>query len=381
MLMNMPHNPFLLLHGLAMLALVTMSYGLVVRKIAPVLSKGLAVGVAFGLGTGVAMADPFMLLPGINLDNRGVLVALAGPFGGPLAALASAAVAMGFRLWMGGPEAIVGCLGIGFAASAGVVFVRFFPRRHGGYRLGPLAILATAGSLNGLSILLMPSVDYPSLWNGWLLWVLASNWVGIVLFGQFLSAEGARIHATRLLEREATIDPLTHLPNRRKFDASTAPIFQQSRRTGRPVALLMIDVDRFKQVNDTWGHDVGDRMLREVAEKVEDSVRRHDIVARYGGEEIVVMMPAADRREAAVIAERIRARVDEEVFHRSRATGNVTVSIGAAVADGRTAEFGPLFKAADEALYRAKREGNNRVVVAEDAPPPPASEAEVGLAA
>jgi two-component system cell cycle response regulator len=126
----------------------------------------------------------------------------------------------------------------------------------------------------------------------------------------------------------------------------------------------MFDIDHFKTVNDTYGHGVGDEVLREVANRTNRNLRNFDLVARYGGEEFIVVMPDTDRDAAYQVAERLRRRVGEETFSVSDQVGEITVtiSIGVAVVDGMGDTAEAILKRADDALYMAKRSGRNRTV-------------------
>ena len=161
----------------------------------------------------------------------------------------------------------------------------------------------------------------------------------------------------------AVTDGLTGLHNRRYLDNHLGGLFAND--TPRPpqVAALLLDIDRFKSINDTMGHDAGDEVLRTFAERVRLHTRPVDIVARYGGEEIVVLLPEAGLAEAQTIAERIRERVEAMPFPVQKATRSipVTVSIGVAVRQATDTGPGDLIKRADLALYRAKANGRNRV--------------------
>lgn len=172
-----------------------------------------------------------------------------------------------------------------------------------------------------------------------------------------------RSHLQRV-EREATTDPLTGLANRRQFDFVLRRLATASVEHGRPLALLVVDIDRFKQFNDAHGHDVGDVVLRLVARQIRDAVRQDDLPARYGGEEFAVLMPGADLRAPAAVAERLRASVASRRLRSrddGRDLGTVTLSVGAA--QYRPGEpLDVFFRRADAALYTAKRSGRNRVV-------------------
>ncbi len=174
-------------------------------------------------------------------------------------------------------------------------------------------------------------------------------------------------HANAQLETRSNTDPLTGLYNRRYLEDHLAAFWDESALMAAPIAALMIDIDLFKKVNDTFGHQEGDRCLVAVAQEIARSLRRkQDFVARYGGEEFVVLI-AADEAEALASAERIRLRISELVipgFGFSRQQF-VTVSIGVAVMYPAMSDATPgaLIAAADTALLSAKRTGRNRVVV------------------
>jgi len=164
----------------------------------------------------------------------------------------------------------------------------------------------------------------------------------------------------------AVMDQLTGLHNRRYLDSRLSTLFDESALRARALSLLVLDVDRFKAVNDSWGHDAGDEVLREFADRIRGCIRGIDLVARMGGEEVVVVLPDTALEAAQIIAERIRKRVEDEPFaiQRGQRTISVTVSIG--VASRRAGEAGPveMMKRADEAVYRAKAAGRNRVIAA-----------------
>jgi len=168
------------------------------------------------------------------------------------------------------------------------------------------------------------------------------------------------------LERLSVTDPLTGLANRRRLMAELEREVRRSSRLGRRFAVAMLDVDHFKNFNDTFGHPAGDELLKRLAKALQDLVRDVDTAARYGGEEFLVILAEARAGEAERVAERIRVRLSEEQFEPQGGAAAVgaTVSIGLAEfpADGTSPEA--LIAAADQALYRAKEGGRNRVIVA-----------------
>jgi len=178
-----------------------------------------------------------------------------------------------------------------------------------------------------------------------------------------LSAALARAFAFEQAENQANIDALTGLPNRRYLEellANGGP----RRRALDQLGALMIDLDHFKRLNDRYGHATGDRVLRAVGERISAAVRAEDTPARYGGEEFAVVLRRATAEQAVEIAERIRTQIADIPPSEMGTAERITVSVGAAVAEVRAGEVPILLAAADEALYQAKRQGRNRVVLA-----------------
>jgi diguanylate cyclase (GGDEF)-like protein len=171
-------------------------------------------------------------------------------------------------------------------------------------------------------------------------------------------------HLMDLLAKRALIDGLTGLANRASLEQRLAQELSLSRRTKRPLACVMLDVDHFKKVNDTYGHAFGDEVLRSVAQTLMSGCRTEDLVARYGGEEFALLLPNTGGVGAAELAERLREAVASiPVTHRDTPV-NVTCSFG--VSEWPRAVEPSLVEAADKALYQAKQSGRNRVVSALD---------------
>jgi diguanylate cyclase (GGDEF)-like protein len=172
-----------------------------------------------------------------------------------------------------------------------------------------------------------------------------------------------RERAEAQLARIALLDALTGLGNRRQFDATLGIEWTRARRSGRPLAMLMIDVDNFKAYNDRYGHPAGDAILSIIGETIAANVRGGELGARYGGEEFAVILPETPAPEAFLVAERIRTAVfDRGIPHAGGDALVVTLSVGvaASVAPLSEDEPGALVRKADRALYRAKAGGRNR---------------------
>ena len=165
------------------------------------------------------------------------------------------------------------------------------------------------------------------------------------------------------LEQAALTDGLTGMQNRRYFDDALKEYLGEFKRIGKPIGLLVLDLDHFKMVNDTHGHDVGDEVLREVAGCLKNFTRYHDIAARLGGEEFAVVAPNMDMEGLSKFAERIRRAVSDLVIQSGNVRLKVTTSIGVAVWDGKEEADG-FYRRADRMLYQAKRLGRNRVCAA-----------------
>jgi two-component system, cell cycle response regulator len=165
------------------------------------------------------------------------------------------------------------------------------------------------------------------------------------------------------LEHEALTDGLTGMHNRRYFDDAMAEYLDQFRKIDKPIGLMILDLDHFKKVNDTYGHDVGDEVLRQIARCLQEFTRYHDVVARLGGEEFAVVAPNMSRESLFKLADRIRHAISSLNIKSGNVTLRVTMSIGLAIWDHKeTAE--ELYKRADMQLYQAKRTGRNRVCAA-----------------
>lgn len=176
-------------------------------------------------------------------------------------------------------------------------------------------------------------------------------------------AEQLRANVTQSMEMAIT-DALTGLYNRRYMESHLDTLVTTSAQRGKSISLLLMDIDFFKAVNDTHGHDVGDDVLRELARRIRRAIRGIDMTCRLGGEEFVIVLPDADMVRACAIAERVREMVGREPFPVSSTglTLDITISVGVAVLESAADTADTILKRADRALYQAKRDGRNRVV-------------------
>jgi diguanylate cyclase (GGDEF)-like protein len=157
-------------------------------------------------------------------------------------------------------------------------------------------------------------------------------------------------------------DELTGLANRRSFFSQCKDEFKRAQRYRVPFSLLMLDIDEFKKINDTYGHDAGDQMLQCIAHTLRNKIREIDLLARLGGEEFGILLPNTKAEDASCLAERLRLAVEEQTCSAQESEMKVTVSIGITTFRDDMQNFEDVLKIADSAMYLAKNGGRNRIV-------------------
>ncbi len=179
---------------------------------------------------------------------------------------------------------------------------------------------------------------------------------------------GAMQEEIKEIDDKANTDSLTQVSNRRRFDSFLSQSLLDASVSDQPVSMIICDVDYFKKFNDTWGHQVGDQVLRFVASTLRNNAKGKDLVARYGGEEFAIVLPETPLANARAVAESMRAAIENTKLHKKttkESLGSITASFGVAEFDGTMSEA-ELLQFADDALYQAKRNGRNQVVVAKN---------------
>ena len=163
------------------------------------------------------------------------------------------------------------------------------------------------------------------------------------------------------LEKEVLLDELTQISNRRSYDLQIKECLREYKRTSKRFSLILIDIDHFKKINDNYGHKAGDKCLKEIAQRIKSTLRKSDFLARYGGEELIVILSGCDSKRAQNIAEKIRRRIENTRFYYHDETIPVTVSLGVTEVMPSDTEPEAPFIRVDEAMYRAKKGGRNKV--------------------
>ncbi|MEW6431947.1 MAG: GGDEF domain-containing protein [Myxococcota bacterium] len=219
---------------------------------------------------------------------------------------------------------------------------------------GSRVVVKDLGSTNGTFVNDEQIDDEHRLRNGDLIKI------GRTVF-KFIASNNIEASYHDEIYRLTTVDGLTQVSNRRYFEDTLDRELSRCRRYHRSLSLVLVDVDHFKKINDTWGHLAGDAVLKEVATTIRSRIRREDVIARYGGEEFALLLPEIDLKGATAMAEKVRKLVEKHRFAFDGEQIPVTVSCGVAALAKRTETGATLIKRADEKLYEAKDGGRNRV--------------------
>lgn len=238
-----------------------------------------------------------------------------------------------------------------------------FPRTH---RQEASEILQEMGGGNRTELLRLPLVFEERLLGMLWLWGKGLSKADLPIMSIFAKQVGISLERARLFEEVQSLaltDPLTGLQNRRSLFELGKVEFARAHRMDRAFCCMMLDADHFKNINDTYGHLIGDRVLKEFAKRCKASVREVDLVGRYGGEELIILLPETDRGLALQAAERLRASIAATPIRIAEKEIPLTVSIGVAAKDEHTLHLETLIARADQAMYIAKHRGRNRVAI------------------
>ena len=184
--------------------------------------------------------------------------------------------------------------------------------------------------------------------------------LGVISNQVAVSIENAKMY--KKMEEMATTDGLTELPNHRTFQARLSEMLHRAERHGKPVSMILTDIDKFKSVNDTYGHPIGDAVLKCISAVLADQIRKVDLAARYGGEEFAIVLEETDGQGARLFCERVRQEIASHVMSSDKGSFRVTLSLGIATYPDSGQEKQILIERADQALYAAKEGGRNRTV-------------------
>ncbi|WP_160011143.1 MULTISPECIES: GGDEF domain-containing protein [unclassified Rhizobium] len=349
-----------LFRSIAYSSLVILAYSVAIRVSRSEFRCNLLVGCLFGVVSVATLTDPVHFGGGISYDGRVAVLALAYTFAGAVGSTITLLVACGCRLLSDGQSANAEIVAILATTLIGYVIAvmaerRFSWRFSRSFTLAliapwPMMFSVWQGGSVSLTVFLEIALPF-----------VAINAIGIMLLYDLLSNERKRWALFQALERDAAVDPLTRLANRRAFYAQASSVLEGAVGARADFAILMIDIDHFKLVNDTHGHDTGDDVLVAIAHAISTCVRKSDVVARFGGEEFAVLLPGATLESGQAIAEQIRISVERTTVLAGPKAVTITISLGIVAGNYAQLSIKSALKTADEALYEAKRNGRNRV--------------------
>jgi diguanylate cyclase (GGDEF) domain len=296
---------------------------------------------------------------GVILDFRNIPIVISAIYGGPLAATISGIVIAGYRIIIFGISfsSIVSAITVIAITSGCIVILKIWRTDLKRWIASTFVICSFTGM--AFVILLSGKIN--------LKYVLCLFWIStfVISLASFYYVHYC-IEANMLfrkLQRESTKDHLTGLNNVRKFDEAFNIAVNNSKKRNSSLSLLMIDVDYFKRINDTYGHQAGDLVLVDLGKILMANRRGSDVISRIGGEEFTVILTDCPKAAAIKVAENIRSKVQEHNFALPNGKLiNITVSIGGSNFPDSIDEYDKLLEQADISLYRAKREGRNKVV-------------------
>jgi diguanylate cyclase (GGDEF)-like protein len=231
---------------------------------------------------------------------------------------------------------------------------------------GILEILQKLGVGPETEPLRLPLVFEDNLLGIMWIWGKGVKRTDLPILSIFAKQIGVSLERARLFQEVQSLaltDPLTSLQNRRSLFELGRVEFSRALRMDRPFCCMMLDVDHFKLINDDYGHPTGDQVLQELATRCKNSVREGDLIGRYGGEELMVLLPETDRETALQVAERLRISIEETSIKVLNGEVHVTVSVGVAAKDEYTTDLEILIARADQAMYIAKHKGRNCVAM------------------
>gem|GEM_PF-626236 len=227
-------------------------------------------------------------------------------------------------------------------------------------------ILKNIGINSEVKLIRLPLLFEENLLGILWVWGISITEADLPVMSIFAKQIGISLERARLFQEVQSLaftDPLTGLHNRRSLFEMSRVEFSRAHRLNRPICCMMLDLDHFKQINDTYGHQMGDHVLQEFAKRCKNSVREMDLIGRYGGEELIIILPETNIITALQIAERICESVAEAPIKIPDGEINATVSVGVAAKDDNTTQLETLIARADQAMYIAKHKGRNRVAL------------------
>ena len=351
-------NVMLVVEPIALAVLVIYLYGLFSRSLHNKHVLNSVMGGMLGFAAIAAMSSPIPIADGVIVDIRNLFIGIAAAFFGFVGGVIALVLGAAMRISIGGDGVVPGVAGMVVAGSMAWLWGYAFRQRIKNENAG-LFVLAIMISLQMLTGFYLPPALQVSFFIGLGPTLLLANLIGSFLLGKLIARERALIEEAKRLTDEATTDPLTKLINRKTATAAyrNLPAIEDPT---QGQAMLCIDVDSFKGINDSHGHVSGDHVLVEIADRLSDSVRPADIVSRLSGDEFVIILNAVTTDQAHCIAERCRKAISGKPMAFEDRILRPSISVGA-VWTQIPMSFNGFREKADNALYRSKSDGRNRV--------------------
>ncbi len=318
-------------------------------------------GAVFSLAVVYTLAAPIDLPNGGQYDMRGLIIGVAAAMFGIRTAAIVLTCALVMRIGIGNPGLVPGIVNILIAFCAGISWHRYASQLKWP-ELVQSVVLALVLSLNTLAIFFAPSDRWVEYFTLLVPYTVVCNLMGVTLIRYLVHFEMNFLSSSKSFEEAASTDHLTGLHNRRSLEEKLSKLTEISR-TWRGTTAICFDLDKFKTINDTYGHAAGDAVLQVVSSRLASTFRAEDIFCRLGGDEFVVILPNLPKGEARNVAERCRVLVAETPVLVGNDMIKATISVGAVWTED-DADFQMLLSFADEALYKAKSNGRNAVAFA-----------------
>ncbi len=344
---------------IALMMALVLATSVLRRKQLSALQYEFAVGSLFSLAIIYSMSNPMPIYSGGIFDMRFLLIGTAAALIGPTAGGMALATGTIYRVMIGGAGVAPGVVGALIVYAAGLAW-RYYVKDRDFRDWQQAVILGFMLTLHSLSTFLAPSEVWATLFKTLVPYMLLVNVLGSLLikqllFNEFLYYSQAENHRT-----EAFVDHLTGLQNRRSLERRYADLSRAKRRRGEGISVVYFDVDKFKSVNDQFGHATGDQVLKSIADCLKPVLRQEDVFARLSGDEFVIVLPNIQKPEAILIAERCRRTIADRKIMFDDVEIAVTVSIGAIWLE-QDLPIHQALQRADRLLYSAKEQGRNNV--------------------
>lgn len=342
-------TPVVAMMGLAFMLNVTL------RKFHQTWSEQYVFGVMFGAIMVLGMMYPISLGEGLIFDTRTLLLGAAVAFVGPIAGFIALTIGLMCRVFIGGSGMLAGIVGLGLAFCIAIAWLYFVSPRFKS-RLLADAFLGLCMTSSILAIFVLPFEIAMPLFLKITPVLIICNIVGTVAIGLVFRREIRLLEQGKLLEQHAKRDPLTNLLNRRGLSLQMeAARFDQK----QGHAMFYFDIDNFKRINDTHGHDAGDAALAIIAARLKENLRDDAVFARHGGDEFSIYMPSVAKEDVKAVADRLGNLISNDLFEHQGTTFTTTISIGGFWTKQATS-MQDMIDGADAQLLLAKQAGKNR---------------------